>query len=137
MKHISILFALLFLASCTSNTIYKKPKDLIPKDTMVLLITDLYIASSAYYRKNKTLERKINYMPLVYDTYHIDSLRFIKSNLYYTSKIDTYEEMFNLIKTNLTLQKEALEKELNIPDENEKRPGKFDEKSIRAIEKQQ
>lgn len=136
MKNISILLALLFLASCTSNTIYKKPKDLIPKDTMVLLITDLYIASSAYYRKNKNLERKINYMPLVYDTYHIDSLRFIKSNLYYTSKIDTYEEMFNLIKTNLTLQKEALEKELNIPDENEKRPEKFGKEMIRAIEKQ-
>ena len=38
---------LLFLLSCTSNTIYKKPKDLIPKDSMVALLTDMYIASSA------------------------------------------------------------------------------------------
>lgn len=137
MKNISILFAILFLASCTSNTIYKEPEDLIPKDTMVLLITDLYLASSSYYRKNKNLERKVNYMPLVYDTYHIDSLRFIKSNLYYTSKIDAYEEMFNMIKSNLTLQKEKLEKKLNISDSLNKKPKIFNEKIIRRVKKQQ
>jgi hypothetical protein len=76
-------------------------------------------------------------MPLVYDTYHIDSLRFIKSNLYYTSKIDAYEEMFNMIKSNLTLQKEKLEKKLNISDSLNKKPKIFNEKIIRRVKKQQ
>jgi len=137
MKNISALFIVLFLASCTSNTIYKKPENLIPKDTMVLLITDLYLASASYYRKNKNLERKVNYMPLVYEKYHIDSLRFLKSNFYYTSKIDVYEEMFNIVKSNLTAQKETLEKELNIPNsDDEKRPEEFNAKIIRGLQKQ-
>ncbi|MBS9774272.1 MAG: DUF4296 domain-containing protein [Tenacibaculum sp.] len=95
----SLLF--IFLVSCTSNTIYKKPKDLIPKDTMILLLTDMYIASSARFTKNKRLERDINYMPLVYENYKIDSLRFKKSNIYYTSKLEVYEEILQKVKNNL------------------------------------
>ena len=60
---------LLLLASCTSNTIYKKPKDLIPKDSMVALLTDMYIASSAKNRKNKFLKKEKNYVVLVYEKY--------------------------------------------------------------------
>tara|TARA_R110002072_G_scaffold274889_7_gene435920 strand:+ start:17142 stop:17624 length:483 start_codon:yes stop_codon:yes gene_type:complete len=92
MKNSVILFVLIsLLCSCTSNTVYEKPKDLIPKDSMILLLKDLYIASSARSIKNKKLQRKITYIPLVYDTYKIDSLRFHKSNVYYTSKVDDYQ----------------------------------------------
>ena len=94
MKNSVILFVLIsLLCSCTSNTVYEKPKDLIPKDSMILLLKDLYIASSARSIKNKKLQRKITYIPLVYDTYKIDSLRFHKSNVYYTSKVDDYQPM--------------------------------------------
>lgn len=92
MKNSVILFVLIsLLCSCTSNTVYEKPKDLIPKDSMILLLKDLYIASSARSIKNKKLQRKITYIPLVYDAYKIDSLRFHRSNVYYTSKVDDYQ----------------------------------------------
>ena len=72
--------------SCTSRTIYKKPNDLIPKDQMIDLWTDIYIAQwQARAIKNKKLERKVNYMPLVYNKFNIDSVRFMRSNIYYTS----------------------------------------------------
>ena len=48
-----VLISLSILASCTGNTIYEKPEDLIPKDSMILLLKDLYIASSAKSIKNK------------------------------------------------------------------------------------
>ena len=48
MKKILPLLIGILLTSCTSNTILKKPVDLIPKDTMVLLLTDLFIAKSAF-----------------------------------------------------------------------------------------
>ena len=86
-----------FFLSCTSNTIYDKPKDLIPKDSMVLLLQDLYIAAAAKNVKNKNLERKISYAPFVYDKYKIDSARFQRSNFYYTSKIDLYRPMLDNI----------------------------------------
>tara|TARA_R110001632_G_scaffold34766_1_gene88127 strand:+ start:3363 stop:3848 length:486 start_codon:yes stop_codon:yes gene_type:complete len=98
MKKILVVFVLVsLLYSCTSNTIYKKPKDLIPKDSMILLLKDLYIASSAKSIKNKNLQRKISYIPLVYNLYKIDSLRFNNSNIYYTSRVDDYQPMLDQV----------------------------------------
>jgi len=96
-KSITYLVLIVLLASCRSNTIYDEPIDLIPKDTMVMLLKDLYLASSAKSIKNRRQQRKVSYITLVYHKYNIDSLRFTKSNLYYTSKIDVYEPMLNEI----------------------------------------
>jgi hypothetical protein len=114
MNKISYLLIFIFLVSCTSNTIFEKPKDLIPKDTMSLLVQEMMIASSAKFIKNKNLERKINYMPLVYELFKIDSIRIQSSNLYYLSKIDLYQEVFKNAKA-------SLEKEKSIFDEIKKR----------------
>ena len=86
MKKYSYIFVLLILFSCTSNTIFKKPKDLIPKDSMSHLIQEMYIASSAKFIKNNKQQNKINYMPFVNEVYNIDSSRFQNSNYYYMSK---------------------------------------------------
>lgn len=98
------------LCSCTSNTIFEKPKDLIPKDTMSLLVQEMMVASSATFIKNKDMERNINYMPLVYDKFKIDSVRFQTSNLYYMSKIDEYKLIFEEAKNSLKQQKEYYDK---------------------------
>ncbi|WP_298882684.1 DUF4296 domain-containing protein [uncultured Polaribacter sp.] len=106
MKKLSYILILVFLVSCTSNTIFEKPKDLIPRDTMTMLIQDMIIASSAKFVINKNQQKKINYMPFIYDIYKIDSLRFATSNFYYTSKIDLYEEILNEAKTQIDNKKE-------------------------------
>ena len=92
-----ILLVLSVFLSCTSNSIYEKPKDLIPKDSMVLLLKDLYLATAAKNIKNKNLERRFSYIPLVYEKYKIDSARFHRSNIFYTSRIDIYEPLLNEI----------------------------------------
>ena len=98
MKNTTIfLIFMTLLASCSSNTIYDEPKDLIPKDSMVLLLKDLYLATSAKSIKNKKQQKKISYTPLVYNTYKIDSLRFSTSNFFYTSKVDVYEPMLDQV----------------------------------------
>ncbi len=106
MKKLSYLLVFIFLGSCTSNTIFKKPEDLIPRDTMTLLIKDMMIASSAKFVKNNNDQKKINYMAFVYDKYKIDSLRFQNSNFYYTSKIDLYEQILQDVQNNLDEKKE-------------------------------
>lgn len=110
MKKISLLLLFIFLASCTSNTIFKKPKDLIPKDTMSLLIQDMMIASSAKFVKNINKQKKINYISFVYDKYKIDSVRFQNSNFYYISKIDLYEEIITDAKVKLENKKKFFTK---------------------------
>lgn len=110
MKKISYLLVFILMVSCTSNTIFEEPKDLIPKDTMSLLIQEMMIASSSKHVKNNNLEKKIEYMYLVYDNYKIDSGRFKTSNAYYMSKIDVYQEIFENAKSSLEKQKEIYEK---------------------------
>ncbi|QOD59929.1 DUF4296 domain-containing protein [Polaribacter haliotis] len=101
MKKLTALFILAFLVSCTSNTIFEKPKDLIPQDTMSLLLQDMMIAGSAKFITNTNKEKNINYMPFVYDKFKIDSTRFMSSNFYYMSRIDLYQKMLEEAKGNL------------------------------------
>ncbi|WP_165731575.1 DUF4296 domain-containing protein [Polaribacter sp. 20A6] len=110
MKNLSYFLVSIFLVSCTSNTIFKEPKDLIPRDTMTLLLGDMMIASSAKFVKNKNEQKKVNYMAFIYDKYKIDSLRFQNSNLFYTSKIDLYEEMITDVKKDLQEKKDFYNK---------------------------
>ncbi len=117
MKHLTIVISILILfSSCSGNTIYDKPKDLIPKDTMMMLLKDLYLATSSTAIKNINLHRKISYISLVYDTYKIDSLRFKTSNHYYTSEIDVYEPMLEEIIVLLNKEKTQIEEIKRVKD---------------------
>ncbi len=105
MKKLSYLLLGFLLVSCTSNTIFEEPKDLIPRDTMSLLVQEMMIASSSKFVKNKNLQKKINYMTFVYDRFKIDSARFQTSNYYYMSKIDLYQKIFEDAKLSLENRK--------------------------------
>nr|WP_262909552.1 DUF4296 domain-containing protein [Tenacibaculum piscium] len=91
----------MLLACCTSNTKYEKPKNLIPKDSMIALLTDMYIVASTKNIKNKLLKRDENYTFLIYEKYKIDTTRFNLSNVYYTSKVEEYGDMLKEVKKNI------------------------------------
>lgn len=117
MKKFSYLFFLsVFLMACTSNTIIKKPDNLIPKNQMEDLITDMLIAAGAENIKNIDLERNVNYFPLVFEKYGIDSTRFKESNYYYTSQIDDYEKILKKVDERLKALKENLDNEIKLQD---------------------
>lgn len=117
MKRLQFIIASFILfVSCTGNTIYKKPKDLIPRDSMVLLLTDMHIAAAARQTKNKFNGKDVNYMYLIYDKYKIDSTRFENSNTYYTSMIDNYDKLLNEVKQNLQQKGVDIQKEINASD---------------------
>jgi len=90
-RKLLIILVVIFISSCTSDTIYKKPKDLIPPDEMVNLLTDIYLANASASIPNKLEGRNIQYLPLVYKKYKIDSARFNHSNVYYLSRIKEYK----------------------------------------------
>ena len=102
--------------ACTSNTIIKKPDDLISKNQMVDLLTDMLIAAGAENIKNVDLERNLNYFPLVFEKYGIDSTRFKESNYYYTSQIDDYEKILKKVNERLKALKEKLDNEIKLQD---------------------
>jgi hypothetical protein len=139
MKYILYIFTIsLLVSSCTSNTIFKKPKDLIPKDEMVDIITDMTLASSAYRIKNKKLKRNVNYFPLIYKKYHIDSTRFKESNFYYTSKIDEYDEILKRVKAKLTFQKKLADSIRKVEDSiNKVKKQEIAQKKLKNIKTKQ
>ncbi|HEY9169570.1 MAG TPA: DUF4296 domain-containing protein [Lutibacter sp.] len=117
MKKISCFFLLsVFFMACTSNTIIKKPDHLIPKNQMVDLLTDMLIASGAENIKNNNFERNVNYYPLIFEKYGIDSTRFKESNYYYTSQIDDYEKILKEVNKRLKSMKEKFDAEIKLKD---------------------
>jgi len=102
-----ILLILSIVVSCTSRTIYKKPENLIGKEEMINVWTDMYLAAGSKSAKTITLQKDINYLQLVLDKHNIDSTQFKESNLYYTSRIDDYEKMFKKVKERLEELKET------------------------------
>lgn len=115
-KFFYTLFLSLFLINCTSNTIIKKPDNLIPKDQMVAILTDMFLASGAQNIKNIQLNRNVNYFPLVYEKYQIDSTQFKESNFYYVSKIDDYDEILRKVDERLVKQRKIYEDERILQD---------------------
>ena len=108
------IFLVLFLWSCTSRTIYKKPENLIGKEQMIQIWTDIYIATAASSHKTIRLEKNKNYMPMVLKKHKIDSIQFSDSNLYYTSRIDEYEKMFEEVQKRLKEIKESYDRDTEL-----------------------
>ncbi len=102
--------------NCTSNTIIKKPDNLISKDQMVDVLTDLFLATGGKNIKNIHLQRNVNYYPLVYEKYQIDSTQFKESNFYYTSKIDEYDKILKRVDDRLKKLRKQFEDEKNVQD---------------------
>ncbi len=133
MKHGLYTLVILILLSCTSNTIYKKPDDLIPKDSMVMILKDLYIANSA--RNHKTCkEQKYEdaYAHFIYEKYKIDTIRFSSSNRYYTSDLWAYKEMLTKVKEKLDTLIKQKQREYNLSDKSELED--LEEKDLEKLE---
>ena len=105
-----------FFSACTSNTIIKKPKNLISKEQMVDLLTDIFIADGGDNIKNLNLQRNVNYFPLVFEKHQIDTARFKESNYYYTSRIDDYDEILGKVDTRLKAFKKLYDDEIKSID---------------------
>ena len=105
MKNYYYIVVFFIFFSCESRTNYKKPKDLIPKDQMIDLLTDMHIVNGVTGIRNRNGLKANNYISFLYEKYQIDSTRFASSNLYYTSNISEYEKMFKEVKKRIEGQR--------------------------------
>jgi hypothetical protein len=100
-KVLASLCILFVLFACESKVNYQKPDNLLSKKQMVDLLFDMHIAAATSNVSNLKLVKNRNYMSLVYEKYGIDSTEFAINNLYYTSNIDEYEEIFEVLEKRL------------------------------------
>ena len=111
MKALYSILIVLLLTGCEDKIAYKKPANLIDKAKMTDLLFDMHLAIGTSNIKNIHLEKNRNYMSLVYEKYGVDSVQFAASNLYYTSHIQEYEDIFEEVDRRL----QSLENEYEIP----------------------
>ena len=80
----------------------EKPENLIAKEVMVNILTDVYISNASRSINNKLLkEYNIKLDSLIYNKYHIDSLQFVESNAYYSSNLKTYTKLITSVEERL------------------------------------
>lgn len=98
----SIIFIVFIGLSCQDVNHMGKPKNLIPEDKMVDILTEMAIVNAAR-NYNKIMLEQTGIKPdqYIYDKFAIDSVQFEKSNAYYTEKYDDYERVFDKVKDSL------------------------------------
>lgn len=111
MKNLFILLVcVLSFFGCQNVQQPEKPKNLIPKDKMVDILTESYMTNAARSVNNQfIIESGVNLDSLVYKNFGVDSLQFAKSNAYYAADINSYLEIVENVKSRLT----AMQKELD------------------------
>jgi hypothetical protein len=119
-----LLYITLVLATaCQHVERPEKPDDLIAKDKMVDILTDIYISNAAKSVNNKVIRQKgLKLDSLIYAKYNIDSVQFVRSHAYYNADLNGYNEIFKNIE-------ERLEAMLEKADSSGVNPGdKFNKK---------
>ena len=108
MKYLSILICATLFLGCQDIKEIEKPENLIAKEVMVNILTDVYISNASRSVNNKLLkEYNISLDSVIYNKYHIDSLQFVESNAYYSSSLETYKGIVTKVQEGLIImQKE-------------------------------
>jgi hypothetical protein len=91
--------------SCAEKLL-DKPKNLIEKDKMILILNDLAIVNAAKVTNVQILiNHEINPTEYIFEKYSIDSLQFVESDRYYASIPEEHEEIYLAVEANLEAEK--------------------------------
>ncbi len=92
--------------SCNNIEKPKKPDNLISRERMVDVITDISLMTAAKGLNKDVLEKNaINPQNYIYEKYNIDSVQFAESNNYYAYDVKEYEEIYVEVKERLEKRK--------------------------------
>jgi hypothetical protein len=97
-----LVIASVFIMGCQDVKRPEKPKDLIPKEKMVEVLTEAYLSNSAQSVRNQSIfKEEVNLDSLFYAKFDIDSLQFVKSNNYYAFNSSLYIDILEKVEANL------------------------------------
>jgi hypothetical protein len=112
MRKWAVIALLIVLQACNSELRgLKKPENLIPKDQMVELMTDMLILEGHIQTTYSTVNRYYKVMTASGRYYlkskHVTEKQYEESFVYYTSTHEDYKQMLDKVMENL--QKESIE----------------------------
>ena len=108
------LIVLFFVMSCTHELeIIDEPVNLIPKDSMELILSEMMLIES-YVRVKHINVRDYHDVMLrsgneLLANYNVDSLRYVESLVYYSKKQEVLDEIYEGVKLRLQLDTIVLE----------------------------
>ena len=116
MKKGLFLAIVILMVSC-SEKLVEKPDNLISKENMVDILSDLAIMNAAK-STNITILRDNDIDPteFVFSIYGIDSVQFVESDKYYASIPSEYEGIYIAVESKLEKGKERFEKAKKLAD---------------------
>ena len=98
----------LMLLGCAEKQV-SRPENLIPKGRMIDILYDIALLNAIDGTYPKALERnEIRVMEFVYEKYGIDSLQLAKSDLYYASRPDEYQEIYSTLEDRISYQRDSI-----------------------------
>lgn len=111
MKASKLLFVGIFLLLQTSCSYdleeLEAPDNLIPKDTFTLVLQEVMVVESFFKSQEANVNMFYQTLPAamhpIFDKYNIDSVRYVESMNYYTTRQEVLIEMYNEIQDSLTL----------------------------------
>lgn len=108
MKKIALLFVLFSVFSCGDSAV-DKPENLIEKEVMVDILSDLTIIQSVETNNPGVITQKeIKVNEVIYKRYNIDSVSFAQSNRYYASNPHEYQKIIKKVSEKIAAKKEVL-----------------------------
>jgi len=106
LKTITCFISLLFLLSCQDVKRPEVPTNLISKEKMVDILSDVYISNASRNVNNKLIKKmNLKLDSLIYVKYEIDSLQFAESNEFYSADLKTYSNLLTDVQTRLKILK--------------------------------
>ncbi|HPF11549.1 MAG TPA: DUF4296 domain-containing protein [Flavobacteriaceae bacterium] len=110
MKRWLYILVLLSIISCQDVKWPDKPKNLIPKETMVEILAESYTGNAARSVKNRVIrDAGIHLDSLIYSKYGVDSLSFAQSNTYYASQLNEYLDIMKRVEAKLEAKKALID----------------------------
>ena len=102
---------IMLIISCSDQS---SPTDLMSEQQMVDFLLDINIInSSRAYRNNSDLNYYNIKDSFLYKKHNIDSMQFVKSNSYYSSKPKQYLRIYSELQKKMKFIKDSIEIELN------------------------
>ncbi|MCC9072797.1 DUF4296 domain-containing protein [Flavobacterium sp. F-65] len=121
MKKIIIIISILIFAVGCKKELVKKPERLVDRDKMIDIMYDLSLLEAIKYQNPLSLDScDTNPTRFILKKYKVDSLQFVKSNMYYAADYNDYKLMFDEIGTRLEKNKKKIDSLIKIEEKKKK-----------------
>ena len=117
---VMLVLLLGWMGSSCEKPVVEKPKDLVSKDKMIDMLTDIHISESMYQTRRYTSQdmRKITEADLYYSVlkkYDVADSTFERSLIYYSSLPKEYERIYSRVLNKLNEMEQEINKQKNQP----------------------